>query len=784
MFKKTFKILSLIITISCYTLAQKPLFTNGSSVAFLGNSITHSGDFHHYVSLYYATRFPDQKVIFYNLGIRGNNANDFLKRMDIDILAKKVDYYVVMAGMNDVNRLLYNVDRQSDPEVQKQKQWALNDYRKNYEKVVQRLLTTGAKIILQKPSIYDQTGDLPTPNQPGVNDALQKCTEIIDELAKKYKLQTIDYFTLMKDINQKIQSVDPKKTIVGNDRVHPNAPGHFVMAYQFLKSTLQPNHVSAITIEKGKLKKAENVKVDKIVWNKQSVSFTTIENSLPFPIPTEAEPALSLVPFNEEFNTQLLQITSLPSGNYSLKIDGEVIRNFTAPALQKGVNLATIKTTPQYKQALLVAQQTIAYRNAQRKLRDLKFIEYSYFPKSMWGVSDIKVFEKITDSILQSLKGIKEKKYNELRPQFENYLKNKPLQAAVEKSVAELPAQIYAINKPIVHTYEIVKADNEMPDRALAPFGTNLASAEFAHSKSPGVYGKDYIYPNAAELDYFAAKGMGLFRLPFLWERIQHELNGELNEAELDRMMKFVDAARERKLYVLLDMHNYGRRIVNGKSEIIGSAKLSIDHLADAWQKIAEKFKAKDNIWAYGLMNEPHDMLKEVPWVTIAQASIDKIRLVDQKTPIMVGGDSYSSAARWLTESDNLKNLKDPSNQIIFEAHVYFDRDASGFYKGTYDEEKASASIGIERVKPFVNWLKANKFKGFIGEYTVPDDDPRWLTTLDKFLAYIKNNGLNGTYWAAGPWWGNYKLAIEPKDEKDRPQMETLMRYRNAKQPK
>lgn len=783
MFNKAFKIFSILLAISYYSSAQKPWFTNGNSVAFLGNSITHSGDFHHYVSLYYATRFPNEKVAFYNLGIRGNNTNDFLKRMDIDILAKKVDCYVVMAGMNDVNRLLYNIDKQADAEVQKQKQWALNDYKKNYEKVIQRLMISGAKVIIQKPSIYDQTGDLPTANQPGVNDALEKCTEIIDELAKKYKLQVVDYFTIMKDINQKIQTVDPKKTIVGNDRVHPNAPGHLVMAYQFLKSTKAPTYVSAIVLEKGKLNKTENAKVDKIVWNSQSISFTLLENSLPFPIPTEAEPALTLVPFNEELNTQLLKISPLAAGNYMLNIDGILTANFTSEQLQKGVNLATIKTTPQYRQAQLVAQRTIAYRNAQRKLRDLKFVEYSYFPKRIWG-ADIQTFEKAIDSILNSLENTNEKKYKNLKPQFEDYLKNKPQQAEVERLVDELPDQIYSINKPTAHTYEIIKGELTMPDRTLAPFGTNLAAAEFAHSKSPGVYDKDYTYPTVAELDYFAAKGFGLFRLPFLWERIQHELNGELNAEELDRIMKFVDAAKERKLYVLLDMHNYGRRIVKGKSEIIGSVNLSIAHLADAWQKIAEQFKDKDNIWAYGLMNEPHDMLKEVPWLDIAQGSIYKIRKVDQKTPIMVGGDSYSSAARWLTDSDNLKNLKDPANNLIFEAHIYFDRDASGFYKGSYEEEKASPSIGIERATPFLNWLKANKFKGFIGEYGVPDDDARWLVTLDKFLAFLKANGINGTYWAAGPWWGNYKLAIAPKEGQDRPQLETLMRYKHTYQPK
>lgn len=444
---------------SSVALAQKPpipLFKNGQTVSFVGNSITHAGDFHHFIALYYATRFPNEKITFNNLGIRGDNTYSFLKRMDIDILQKKSDWYVVMAGMNDVNRLLYNVDRQSDPEVQKQKQWALNDYRKNYEKVIQRLMLTGAKVVLQKPSIYDQTGDLPTPNQPGVNDALQKCTEIIDELAKKYKLQVVDYFTVMSDINRKIQGVDAKKTIVGNDRVHPNSPGHLVMAYQFLKSTSAPNYVSAIELQKGKLKSTVNAKVSDIVWTNHAISFTALENSLPFPIPHIAEPALGWVYFNEELNVQLLKISPLAAGNYTLNIDGINVADFTSEALQKGINLATIKTTPQYLQAQKVAEKTIAYRNVQRKLRDLKFIVYSYFPKHSWS-ADLSTSEKVIDSVLSSLQTTNEKKYKSLKPQLENYLNDRPRQEEWEKKADVLAKEIYDINKPTSHSFQILR---------------------------------------------------------------------------------------------------------------------------------------------------------------------------------------------------------------------------------------------------------------------------------------------------------------------------------------
>lgn len=312
------------------------------------------------------------------------------------------------------------------------------------------------------------------------------------------------------------------------------------------------------------------------------------------------------------------------------------------------------------------------------------------------------------------------------------------------------------------------------------PFGVNLAGAEFAHDQIPGVYGKNYIYPTTEEIDYFKSKGLTLLRVPFLWERMQPVLGGELDSVELSRFKIFIDAAQERNVWVIPDMHNYCRRYVDKTRYIIGSPEVTISHLADAWRKLAVELKSYNNIWGYGVMNEPHDLLENVSWFSIVQATIDDIRKEDTKTTIIVAGDSWSSASRWPTFSGNLKYLKDPSDNLIFEGHIYFDDDASGSYRGSYEEEKASETTGISRAIPFVEWLKQNNLRGFIGEYGVPDTDPRWLVTLDKLLAYLQKNGVNGTYWAAGPQWGKYKLAVEPINGVDRPQMKVLEKYKFA----
>ena len=316
-------------------------------------------------------------------------------------------------------------------------------------------------------------------------------------------------------------------------------------------------------------------------------------------------------------------------------------------------------------------------------------------------------------------------------------------------------------------------------------YGVNLAGAEFG-TNLPGVFNTDYTYPNTDELDYYKLKGLVLVRLPFSWERIQPTLNGTLDAAELNRLKTFVQNAAARNIDVLLDLHNYCRYSINGTEQIIGSNNLSIANVKDVWTRLANEFKNDTNIWGYGIMNEPHDLLSNTSWFSIAQEIITGIRNVDTETTIIVGGDSWSSAERWPNESDNLKNLVDVSDKLIYEAHVYFDSDASGQYLNSYDDDQITPNTGVDRVQPFVNWLQQNNLRGFIGEYGIPDNDTRWLTTLDNFLNHLKNNCINGTYWAGGPWWGTNFMAIDPvgtNGESDpvngteRPQMSILENF-------
>lgn len=315
--------------------------------------------------------------------------------------------------------------------------------------------------------------------------------------------------------------------------------------------------------------------------------------------------------------------------------------------------------------------------------------------------------------------------------------------------------------------------------------GVNLGSA--CGGTKHGELGINYFYPTMEDLWYFKSKGVRLFRFPFAWERVQHDLNGELDMAlDVAKMKEIVEECQRLGIYVMLDMHNYCRRQVNGVTYKFGQdeSKLSIAHFADAWKKLATVFKDYDNIFGYDIMNEPYSLSPGV-WAQAAQAAVNAIREVDTETAIVIEGENYASARTWLTHGAKLaNNIADPSNNIIWQAHCYFDKDGSGHYEaeGGYDGEVTDAATTIARINPFVNWVKQNGYRGILGEFGVPRTDARWLSMLDQICATLKENGIYGTYWVAGNGYANDVNSVQPVKDftQERAQMRVLSKYFNV----
>ncbi|HWQ53901.1 MAG TPA: cellulase family glycosylhydrolase [Bryobacteraceae bacterium] len=298
--------------------------------------------------------------------------------------------------------------------------------------------------------------------------------------------------------------------------------------------------------------------------------------------------------------------------------------------------------------------------------------------------------------------------------------------------------------------------------------GVNLCGAEFGETALPGIPGTNYTWNSEASFRYFGAKGLGLIRIPVLWERLQPEAYGPLESEYLAGLRANLDWAAASVCRVIIDVQNFGRYY----GRVAGP-----ETLADLWVRLVLAFGDHPALYGWGLMNEPHDT-GATRWMEASQAVVTAIRATGDTTLILVPGEAWSSARRWPDVHGAQAWIRDPADNFAYEAHQYFDRDGSGRYRRTYEDELARdpalALRGPERLSPFVAWCRANGVRGYLGEYGVPDTDIRWYGVLDLFLSALDDAGFDGTYWAAGEWWGAYPLSVQPAGGFDRPQMAVL----------
>ncbi len=427
-------------------------FNKGDRVVFVGNSITHMGMFHHNIFLYHVTRFPDKPLEMYNLGVSGDVTTGVLNRMQDDIMVYEPTQAVIMLGMNDVQRHLYGKENNSDEEILKQRKDAVDLYKKNLDSIINIFLSKEVKVILESPSIYDQTTDLPETNLFGVNDVLGECAVFIDSLSDKYKLPTVDYYTIMKRINTQVQKTDPSATLTCEDRIHPEETGHLIMAYQFLKTEKAPKYVSKIVVDSKKAKadpESQNCEINSVTRENNNLSFTVKENALPFPSTEEQKEGMDLVNFTNKLNVELLKITGLQEGQYQLNIDGEAISEFSGKQLNEGVNLAEKHNTPQFKQANKVLKKFQELWKLEGVLRGMKFIEYMDDYKTCPNKVNLGFVEKYLDSAFN--------RYPD--PYYKNqlniYISNKPKEEEMLKRSEQIRKEVYALAKTGKHNYTL-----------------------------------------------------------------------------------------------------------------------------------------------------------------------------------------------------------------------------------------------------------------------------------------------------------------------------------------
>ena len=359
----------LLLTTICFASAQTatPPVTSdfavhdGDRVVLYGDSITDQRLYSTFVEEYVLTRFPAWKVQWTQSGVGGDKVSGGAKgpidlRIQRDILPYKPNLVTIMLGMND------GYYRPPNAAVQK-------TYQDGYRSMVDTILNgaPGVKLTLLGPSPYD---DITQPTEQ-INEVMQAYSQFDRSEADRTRQSFVDLNAPVVDVLQKVKAAQPDlASRLIPDRVHPAEGVHWVMAATILKAWHAPSLVSSVTVDahEAKATDVQNASVTDVKREKKTeeLQWTAIENALPLPLPLAATDPVSDVALEagnvEALDQETLTVTGLAAGSYALTIDDQPVANFTADALQHGINLARM-ATPMLRQSQTLAWET-EHRNA------------------------------------------------------------------------------------------------------------------------------------------------------------------------------------------------------------------------------------------------------------------------------------------------------------------------------------------------------------------------------------------------------------------------------------
>lgn len=408
---------------------------DGDTFVFLGDSITHQCLYTQYFEDYYYTRFPKTRIHFHNAGVGGDRAKNALDRFEEDVASFKPKYVTTLLGMNDGAYTTFQ-------------QPIFDTYQKDMSTLLDKVAEIGATAVPMTPTMHDARAArigkrAQEPRDTYYNGVLALFGAWLREQAQGRGLGFIDMYSPLNDLTLEEREKNPTWTMI-KDAVHPDPTGQVVMAVAMIDEVAPRAPVSVTIMERnGKtIANARNGEVTDLQGG-QTISFTFAANALPWVLPADAADGYKLTRAGHLYSPERLTVRQLKPGKYALKIDGTNVGAWTDGQLAAGVELQANAQTPQYQQALKVAQLN-KERNDQaiHPLRD------------QWGQLKGKRSEmrKAEEANAEELPAKKE--------EFEKW------RDGFKSRVAELLAkaktfedEIYKANQPQPHKYEVAPVE-------------------------------------------------------------------------------------------------------------------------------------------------------------------------------------------------------------------------------------------------------------------------------------------------------------------------------------
>lgn len=165
-------------------------------------------------------------------------------------------------------------------------------------------------------------------------------------------------------------------------------------------------------------------------------------------------------------------------------------------------------------------------------------------------------------------------------------------------------------------------------------------------------------YADASDIRFLDSLGANVIRLCLNYQYF--ESNDGFNF--IDRYLTWCDTAG---IYVLLDMH-----VVPMGNEIFYNGPAQ-QQLIDVWQSIALRYRDREVVLGYDLMNEPSWQVDSALWYNFADRMIDSIRTVDTTHIIMVENTLAGEVFQVMDDDNVLYSYHDYSPFVV--THAYAD---------------------------------------------------------------------------------------------------------------
>ncbi len=337
---------------------------DGDVFVFLGDSITHQALHTQYLETFHLTRYPERDLRFHNAGVSGDRAADALRRFDRDVAHYRPTHVSVLLGMNDAGYTAW-------------KQEIFERYVTDMSALLDRLAETGAGVSLIHPTMFDSranrmAGESREPTVSRYNGALAYFGEWCRETAWQRGLGFADPHGPLNRLTFEQRRKDPRFTLI-DDSVHPGPDGQVVMAVAMLDEVFaRARPVGDITLSRGGDGKlgveAPGTAITDLSESEDgTVAFTGLAAALPWVVPEDARLGYRLTRAGQRHSAERFAVQGLAPGHYELLIDGAVVGAWPHSRLARGIELQENAGTPQYQQALAVANG-----NAERNQRHVK----------------------------------------------------------------------------------------------------------------------------------------------------------------------------------------------------------------------------------------------------------------------------------------------------------------------------------------------------------------------------------------------------------------------------